>query len=75
MCNPHQRDDGENESYLWGIHVAKGTESRVFGKRAPQHVLIFASGEKVRHMIIRPWMAALTFCFLAVFAIGYLEAT
>jgi murein DD-endopeptidase MepM/ murein hydrolase activator NlpD len=75
MCNPHQRDDGENESYLWGTHVAKGTESRVFGKRAPQHVLIFASGEKIRHMIIRPWMAALTFCFLAVFAIGYLAAT
>ncbi|MCJ9673782.1 M23 family peptidase, partial [Neorhizobium sp. SHOUNA12B] len=55
--------------------MAKGTESRVFGKRAPQHVLIFASGEKIRHMTIRPWMAALTFCFLGVFAIGYLGAT
>ncbi|MDR6818805.1 murein DD-endopeptidase MepM/ murein hydrolase activator NlpD [Neorhizobium sp. 2083] len=55
--------------------MAKGTENRVFGKRAPQHVLIFASGEKIRHMTVRPWMAALAFCFLGVFAIGYLGAT
>ena len=55
--------------------MAKGSDNRVFGKRAPQHVLILASGEKIRHMTIRPWMAALTFCFVAVFAIGYLAAT
>lgn len=55
--------------------MAKGTEKRMFGKRAPQHVLILASGEKIRHMTIRPWMAALTFCFFGVFAIGYLAAT
>jgi len=64
-----------NESHLREIRVAKGTENRVFGKRAPQHVLIFASGEKIRHMTVRPWMAALAFCFLGVFAIGYLGAT
>lgn len=64
-----------NESHLREIRVAKGTENRIFGKRAPQHVLIFASGEKIRHMTVRPWMAALTFCFLGVFAIGYLGAT
>ncbi|MGK6314908.1 M23 family metallopeptidase [Neorhizobium sp. DT-125] len=55
--------------------MAKGTENRVFGKRAPRHVLILASGEKIRHMTVRPWMAALTFCFFGVFAIGYLAAT
>ncbi|MFB9950896.1 M23 family metallopeptidase [Rhizobium puerariae] len=55
--------------------MAKGTENRVFGKRAPQHVLILASGEKIRHMTVRPWMAALAFCFFGVFAIGYLAAT
>jgi len=55
--------------------VAKGSEKRAFGKRAPQHVLILASGEKIRHMTIRPWMAALTFCFFGVFTIGYLAAT
>ncbi|SMF68810.1 Murein DD-endopeptidase MepM and murein hydrolase activator NlpD, contain LysM domain [Xaviernesmea oryzae] len=63
------------ESHLRGQHVAKGTENRVFGKRAPRHVLILASGEKIRHMTIRPWMAALIFCFFGVFAIGYLAAT
>lgn len=55
--------------------MAKGTENRVFGKRKPRHVLILASGEKIRHMTIRPWMAALTFCFFGVFTIGYLAAT
>ncbi|WP_117191200.1 M23 family metallopeptidase [Rhizobium terrae] len=55
--------------------MAKGTENRVFGRRTSQHVLILASGEKIRHMTVRPWMAALTFCFFGVFAIGYLAAT
>lgn len=50
-------------------------ENRVFGKRAQRHVLILASGDKVRHMTLRPWMAALTFCFVGVFSIGYLVAT
>jgi len=62
-------------SQLRGTYVAKGTENRVFGKRAPRHVLILASGEKIRHMTIQPWMAALTFCFFGVFVIGYLAAT
>ncbi len=50
-------------------------DHRVFGKRAPQHVLILASGERVRHMIIRPWMTAAVICFIAIFTIGYLAAT
>jgi murein DD-endopeptidase MepM/ murein hydrolase activator NlpD len=55
--------------------VANGTASPVFGKRATQHVLILASGEKIRHMNIRPWMAAVTFTILGLAVIGYLAAT
>ncbi|EJZ21721.1 peptidoglycan DD-metalloendopeptidase family protein [Rhizobium sp. Pop5] len=52
-----------------------GHQHRVFGKRAQEHILILASGDKVRHMTVRPWMAALAFCFVGVFSIGYLLAT
>lgn len=55
--------------------MTNGHQSRVFGKRGQQHVIILASGDKVRHMTIRPWMTALAFCFVAVLAIGYLLAT
>ena len=51
------------------------TESRVFGKRAEKHILILARGDKVRHMTVQPWMAALSVCFLSVFSVGYLAAT
>ncbi|APO74946.1 peptidase M23 family protein [Rhizobium etli 8C-3] len=49
--------------------------NRVFGKRSQEHILILASGDKVRHVTIKPWMAALGFCFSCVFVIGYLLAT
>ncbi|MBB3646028.1 murein DD-endopeptidase MepM/ murein hydrolase activator NlpD [Rhizobium sp. BK619] len=52
-----------------------GHQHRVFGRRAQEHILILASGDKVRHMTVRPWMAALAFCFIGVFSIGYLLAT
>jgi murein DD-endopeptidase MepM/ murein hydrolase activator NlpD len=55
--------------------VAERPENRVFGKRAQQHVVIFASGDRIRHMTIRPWMAAVTFCFAGMFTVGYLAAT
>jgi murein DD-endopeptidase MepM/ murein hydrolase activator NlpD len=55
--------------------VAERPENRIFGKRAKQHVVIFASGDKIRHMTIRPWMAAVTFCFAGMFTVGYLAAT
>lgn len=55
--------------------MTNGTASRVFGKRAPQHVIILASGEKIRHMTIRPWMAAISLCLAGTFAISYLVAT
>jgi murein DD-endopeptidase MepM/ murein hydrolase activator NlpD len=55
--------------------VAGGGQSRVFGKRKENHLLILASGEKVRHMTIRPWMAALTVSAFGLFTIAYLAAT
>jgi murein DD-endopeptidase MepM/ murein hydrolase activator NlpD len=55
--------------------VNSGHQHRVFGRRAQEHILILASGDKVRHMTVRPWMAALAFCFVGVFSIGYLLAT
>lgn len=55
--------------------MAGGGQSRVFGKRKENHLLILASGEKVRHMTIRPWMAALTVSAFGLFTIAYLAAT
>ena len=49
--------------------------NRIFGKRKESHVLILASGERVRHMTIRPWMAALAVSLFGLFTIGYLTAT
>lgn len=54
---------------------SKRPEDRVFGRRATSHVLILASGEKVRHMTVRPWMAAVSVCVCAALAVGYLGAT
>lgn len=55
--------------------MSKHQESRVFGKRAEQHFLILASGDRVRHMTIRPWMTGLTFAFIGLLSLGYLAAT
>ncbi|MCZ4092777.1 M23 family metallopeptidase [Sinorhizobium psoraleae] len=49
--------------------------NRAFGKSTRSHVLILASGDKVRHMTVRPWMAALVTSVVGVFGIGYLAAT
>ena len=49
--------------------------NRIFGRRRESHVLILASGERVRHMTIRPWMAAITVSLFGLFTIGYLTAT
>lgn len=38
-------------------------------------MLILASGDKVRHMTVRPWMAALVTSVVGVFSVGYLAAT
>ena len=56
--------------------MSQRQDSRVFGKRPKHpHTIIFASGETIRHITIRPWMAGLMMSFLGVMAIGYLGAT
>ncbi len=55
--------------------MADRPENRVFGKKEQQHIIILASGDRIRHMTIRPWMLAVTFCFAGMFTIGYLAAT
>jgi murein DD-endopeptidase MepM/ murein hydrolase activator NlpD len=55
--------------------VTHAQHSRVFGQKKQEHILILASGDRVRHLTVRPWMAAIAFCFVGVFAIGYLLAT
>ncbi|WP_414901526.1 M23 family metallopeptidase [Rhizobium cremeum] len=55
--------------------MATSAGNRVFGKRSQPHVVILARGDKIRHMTVHPWMAAVAFCFVGVMAIGYLGAT
>lgn len=55
--------------------MANGHGNKVFGKRAQKHVLILASGERIRHVTIRPWMSLVAFCTLGLLVIGYLAAT
>jgi len=56
--------------------VSQRQDSRVFGKRPKRsHTIIFASGDTIRHMTIRPWIAGLCMSVLGVMAIGYLAAT
>lgn len=50
-------------------------DSRVFGKRKPDHFLILASGDRIRHVRIRPWMTGAGLAILGIFSIGYLAAT
>jgi murein DD-endopeptidase MepM/ murein hydrolase activator NlpD len=56
--------------------VSHRQDSRVFGKRPKQaHTIIFASGETIRHITVRPWIAGLCMSLIGVMAIGYLAAT
>ena len=56
--------------------MSQRQDSRVFGKRPKHsHTIIFASGETIRHITVRPWMAGLLMSVLGVMAIGYLAAT
>jgi len=55
--------------------VSQGQQSRVFGKREKSHTIIFASGDRIRHVTLRPWVAGIAACFVGVMAIGYLAAT
>lgn len=55
--------------------MTSGPQNRVFGKQKRQHTIILASGDTVRHMTVRPWMAAIAVSLVGVFSIGYLLAT
>lgn len=56
--------------------MSQRQDSQVFGKRLKQsHTIIFASGETVRHVTVRPWVAGLLMSLIGVMAIGYLVAT
>ncbi|MEM6461382.1 MAG: M23 family metallopeptidase [Pseudomonadota bacterium] len=55
--------------------MSQSSVNRVFGKRAKQHTIILASGDKVRHWTIRPWMLGIAASFLAVVAMGYILGT
>lgn len=56
--------------------MSQRQDSRVFGKKPKHsHTIIFASGESIRHITIRPWVAGLVMSVLGVMAIGYLGAT
>ncbi len=50
-------------------------KSLSFGKKRQQHVLILASGDKVRHLTIRPWLAATALCVVGLLSVGYIGAT
>ena len=56
--------------------MSQRQDSRVFGKRPKRsHTIIFASGDTIRHMTIRPWIAGLCMSVIGVMTIGYLAAT
>jgi len=55
--------------------VSQRQDSRVFGKRPKQHTIIIASGDRIRHVTVRPWLFGLGASFLGMIAIGYLAAT
>ncbi|MBS9720540.1 M23 family metallopeptidase [Tianweitania sp. BSSL-BM11] len=51
------------------------SHSAVLGRRKEPHTIIIARGDAVRHFTIRPWVATLLVCCVAVIAAGYLLAT
>jgi murein DD-endopeptidase MepM/ murein hydrolase activator NlpD len=55
--------------------VAHGAGNRFSGKRAKQHVLIIASGDRIRHLTLRPWMMGLSLSLAGLLLAGYLGAT
>lgn len=55
--------------------MTQGQQNRLFGGQKQPHVIILASGDKVRHMTLRPWMTAAAVCLAGLFAVGYLIAT
>lgn len=55
--------------------MTEAGKNLTFGKKRQQHVLILASGEKIRHITIRPWLAATALCLAGLLSIGYIGST
>jgi len=55
--------------------VPQQSRGEVFGKRDVQHMLIIASGDRIRHFSIRPWHVGGVVAVLALFLVGYVGAT
>lgn len=62
------------DSHSGGVRLHSNSKS-VFGKKKSKHVLILANDDKVRHMVIKPWIVGLTVSFIATMVIGHLLAT
>lgn len=56
----------------WGYSVRGNKDHKVLRQEKPQHVLILASGENVRHMVLRPWMAFAGLGLAALITTGYI---
>lgn len=55
--------------------MAQTAEQPGFGRKRQQHVLILASGDRVRHLTIRPWMTALAVSLAGALSLALLGAT
>jgi murein DD-endopeptidase MepM/ murein hydrolase activator NlpD len=55
--------------------VTERQASRIFGKRATRHTIIIASGDRIRHMTVKPWAIALAGGIAATLLVSYLAAT
>lgn len=49
--------------------------SEILGQARTRHVLILASGSRIRHITIRPWMAATALSCVGLLTAGYFIAT
>ncbi|WP_370853038.1 peptidoglycan DD-metalloendopeptidase family protein [Pararhizobium haloflavum] len=54
--------------------MAQSQQGRIFGKRPKEHTIIIASGDRVRHMTVRPWAMAVTGCLAAVLMVTFVAA-
>lgn len=63
------------ESQYPGCKMGKSGLNGFWMRAQKQHVLILASGDTIRHMNIRPWMAGGVAMLVAAGCIGYLGAT
>ncbi len=61
--------------WFGGSLVGSEAGKSVFAKRRKAPVLILASGDKVRHLTVKPWMTALGVAVAATLTMGYFGAT